>query len=239
MSEGPASRPVVGLTCYLEKARWNVWDRVPAALLPWTYVQQVIDAGGVPMLLPPEPATVRAAMNRVDALLLTGGPDVDPARYGQERGPYTQRPRTSRDDSELAALVAAEDRGIPILAICRGAQLLNVARGGTLHQHLPDHAPKVVGQYDSNTIRIIPGTRLAEALGESAAVLCAHHQAVDQVGRGLEVVARAADGTIEGVEDPSRPFLVGIQPHPEEQPEAQALFAALVRAATASDDRRT
>ena len=224
------TKPLIALTSYLESAKWNVWDKVPAALLPWTYVQQVIDAGGAPILLPPEPSTVLDVMARVDGLLLTGGPDVDPARYGEERGPFTQRPRVSRDEAELVALAAAQDLGIPILAICRGVQLLNVARGGTLHQHLPEHAPKVAGAYDTNRIHIDAGSKLAAALGEDATVLCAHHQAVDRVGDGLTVVARGADGVIEGVEDISRPYLVGIQPHPEEQSESHALFAGFVAA---------
>jgi putative glutamine amidotransferase len=219
------------LTSYLEKAKWNAWDSVPAALLPWAYVRQVTDAGGVPILLPPEPSTVDEVLDRVDALLLTGGPDVDPARYGEQRGPNTQRPRVSRDETELAALAAAAQRGIPVLAICRGVQLLNVARGGSLHQDLPDHAPKVLGQYDTNQIQIDPASLLAAALGESAGVLCAHHQAIDRVGQGLRVVATATDGIVEGVEDPSAPFLVGIQSHPEELPESRALFEAFVRAA--------
>lgn len=225
-----ARRPLIALTSYLESAKWNVWDKVPAALLPWTYVRQVIDAGGAPILLPPEPSTVLDVMSRVDGLMLTGGPDVDPGRYGEERGSFTQRPRVSRDETELAALAAAQRRGIPVLAICRGVQLLNVARGGTLHQHLPDHAPKVPGTYDSNQIRIDAGSTLAAALGEEAGMLCAHHQAIDRVGDGLEVVARAADGVIEGVEDPSVPFLVGIQSHPEELPASLPLFRAFVTA---------
>jgi putative glutamine amidotransferase len=222
----------VALTSYKEKAKWNAWDRVPAALLPWTYVQQVIDAGGVPILLPPEPSTAVEIIEAVDALMLTGGPDVNPELYGEQRGPDTQYPRASRDETELAALAAAQDRGLPILAICRGVQLLNVARGGTLHQHLPDHAPKVLGQYDTNTIRIEPGTKLAAALGETATVLCAHHQAIKQVGEGLTPVAWSPDGTVEGVEDPSQPWLVGIQPHPEELAESLPLFEAFVRAAS-------
>jgi putative glutamine amidotransferase len=226
----PVTRPLIALTSYLEPAKWNVWDKVPAALLPWTYVQQVIDAGGAPILLPPEPSTVRDVMARVDGLLLTGGPDVDPARYGAERDPATQRPRESRDESELLALATAQEMGIPVLAICRGLQLLNVARGGTLHQHLPEHAPKVPGTYDTNKIRITPGTRLAAALGEDATVLCAHHQAIDRAGQGLDVVAWSPDGVIEGVEDPSGPFLVGIQPHPEELSESLPLFEAFVAA---------
>ncbi len=116
-----------------------------------------------------------------------------------------------------------------MLAICRGAQLLSVARGGSLHQHLPAHAPRVAGQYDTNQIRIRPGSRLAAALGESATVLCAHHQGIDRVGSGLEAVAWAPDGTIEGIEDTSAPFVVGVQSHPEECPDAHALFEAFVR----------
>jgi len=230
VTAAPPSRPLIALTSYLESAKWNVWDKVPAALLPWTYVHQVIDAGGAPVLLPPEPSTVRDVMPKVDGLLLTGGPDVDPARYGEERGPSTQRPRVSRDESELEALAVAEELGIPVLAICRGVQLLNVARGGTLHQHLPDHAPKIVGTYDTNRVRITPGTRLAAALGESVELLCAHHQAIDRVGRGLEVVAWSQDGVVEGVEDPSVPFLVGIQPHPEERTANLPLFESFVAA---------
>jgi len=226
----PSGRPLIALTSYLESAKWNVWDKVPAALLPWTYVQQVIDAGGAPILLPPEASTVRDVLSKVDGLLLTGGPDVDPARYGQERGPSTQRPRESRDEAELEALAVARELGMPVLAICRGLQLLNVARGGTLHQHLPEHAPKVAGTYDTNKIRITPGTRLAAALGEEATVLCAHHQAIDRVGDGLEVVAWSPDGVVEGVEDRSGPFLVGIQPHPEELAESLPLFQAFVDA---------
>ncbi len=224
-------RPLVALTSYLEPAKWGVWDEVPAALLPWTYVHQVSDAGGLPVLLPPEPSTVPEVLARVDALLLTGGPDIDPSRYGAPRDPATQPARSSRDESELAALAAAEQRGIPVLAICRGAQLLNVARGGTLHQHLPEHAPRVPGRYDSTRVRINPGTRMAAALGESSTLLCAHHQGIDRLGDGLTAVAWAPDGTVEGVEDPSTPFLVGVQAHPEEGPDTGALFRAFVAAA--------
>jgi putative glutamine amidotransferase len=228
-----SGRPLVALSAYLEPARWNVWDQVPAALLPWTYVQQVVAAGGAPVLLPPEPATVADVLERVDALLLTGGPDVDPARYGAERHPETQEPRAGRDTAELAALAAAERRGIPVLAICRGLQLLNTARGGTLHQHLAEHAPRVAGTYDPRTIRVDPGSRLSDALGGSVDVLCAHHQGVDRLGAGLVATAWAEDGVLEGAEDPSAGFLVGVQSHPEEGPDTGALFAAFVAAARA------
>ena len=228
---GAGARPLVALTSYHEPAKWGVWDQVPAALLPWAYVRQVADAGGAPILLPPEPSSVPDVVARVDALLLTGGPDVDPARYGAPRDPATQPARPGRDESELTALAVAEERGIPVLAICRGVQLLNVSRGGTLHQHLPAHAPRTPGRYDTHQIRIAAGTRLAAALGESATLLCAHHQGIDQVGTGLKAVAWAEDGTIEGTEDPSAPFLVGVQSHPEEGEDTAALFAAFVAAA--------
>jgi putative glutamine amidotransferase len=221
----------VALSAYLEPAKWNVWDQVPAALLPWTYVRQVTAAGGVPVLLPPEPATAEQALDRVDALLLTGGPDVDPRRYGAEPHPETQAPRASRDETELLALAAAQRRGLPVLAICRGLQLLNTARGGTLHQHLAEHAPRVPGRYDARTIRVDDGSRLAAALGGSVDVLCAHHQGVDRLGEGLVATAWAEDGVLEGAEDPSAPFLVGVQSHPEEGPDTGALFAAFVQAA--------
>jgi putative glutamine amidotransferase len=228
---GAGPRPLVALTSYHEPAKWGVWDQVPAALLPWAYVRQIADAGGAPILLPPEPSAVPDVLARVDALLLTGGPDVDPARYGASRDPATQPARPARDESELTALAVAEERGIPVLAICRGIQLLNVARGGSLHQHLPAHAPRTPGRYDSTQIRIAAGTRMAAALGESVTLLCAHHQGIDQVGTGLKAVAWAEDGTIEGTEDPSAPFLVGVQSHPEEGPDTAALFAAFVAAA--------
>jgi putative glutamine amidotransferase len=224
-------RPLIALTSYHEPAVWGVWNDVPAALLPWTYVRQVTDAGGAPILLPPVPSAIRDVLARVDALLLTGGPDIDPARYGAQRDAATQPARPARDEAELAALAAAEERGIPVLAICRGAQLLSVARGGSLHQHLPGHAPRNPGHYDANEIRIAAGTRLAAALGESATLACAHHQGIDQVGTGLKAVAWAADGTIEGTEDPSARFVLGVQAHPEEGPDTQALFEAFVAAA--------
>jgi len=225
-----SSRPLVGLTSYHEPAVWGVWNDVPAALLPWTYVQRVTEAGGVPILLPPVPTTAAEAVQRVDALLLTGGPDIDPGRYDALREPATQPARLDRDAAELAALAAAERRGIPVLAICRGAQLLSVSRGGTLHQHLPAHAPRTPGQYDTTLVRVAAGSRMAAALGESVELRCAHHQGIDQVGTGLKAVAWADDGTIEGTEDPSAPFVVGVQSHPEEGPDTGALFAAFVAA---------
>lgn len=225
------SRPLIALACYQEPAGWGVWRDVPCALLPWDYVRQVADAGGAPVLLPPVPAAVPDVMSRVDGLLLAGGPDIDPARYGEVRAPQTQLPRHARDDAELAALAAAEERGIPVLAICRGAQLLTVARGGTLRQHLPEHAPSRPGHYDPYLVHITAESKLATALGTSFTASCAHHQGIDKLGSGLVAVAWAPDGTIEAVEDPTAPYLVGIQSHPEIDPATAPLFHTFVSSA--------
>lgn len=228
--------PVIGLTSYTARARWGVWDQ-DAALLPWSYVRRVADAGGVPVLLPPLPGVIEGALPRLDGLLLTGGPDVDPARYGREAGPQTQPAQPDRDDAETALLHDAIDGGLPVLGICRGLQLMNVARGGTLLQHLPDvlddegHAP-APGVMGTHPVRVVPGTLLAGILGRPSAegVPTYHHQAVEYVGRGLVVTAWSQDGVIEAVEDPSHPFCVAVQWHPEEGDDP-ALFDALVRAA--------
>jgi putative glutamine amidotransferase len=225
------SRPLVALTSYHEPAGWGVWRDVPAALLPWSYVRRISDAGGAPVLLPPVPDVATDVLARVDALLLTGGPDLDPARYGAEPHPATLPARPDRDAAELAALAVASRRSLPVLAICRGAQLLNVARGGTLHQHLPTHAPRTPGHYDSTEVRIAAGSRLAEALGTATTLLCHHHQGVATLGAGLTEVAWAGDGIVEGVEDPAARFVVGVQAHPEEAGRTAALFAAFVAAA--------
>lgn len=231
--------PRIGLTTYLERVHWGVWDE-QAALLPVAYVDVVAAAGGLPVLLPPVfpgalAAAAAAAVGGVDGLVLTGGGDVDPAQYGAVAHTQTDAPRTDRDDWEMALLRAALDADRPVLAVCRGAQLLNVTRGGTLHQHLPD----VLG---ADTHRLMPGTyarvrvsvesgsRLAAIVGAAPEVQCHHHQAIDVLGDGLVVCARAADGTIEGVELAGPRFAVGVQWHPEEDGDTR-LFAALVEAA--------
>jgi putative glutamine amidotransferase len=226
-------RPVVGITCYAEKARWGVWGDVPAVLLPERYVAHVSAAGGIPVLLPPLPAPDVVA--RLDALVLAGGADIDPQRYGEEPEPGLEALRPNRDDAEFAVLDAAVERDLPILGICRGMQLLCVGHGGSLFQHLPDVVGHdkhraVAGEYSTHDVAMDPGSRLAGILGREASVLSYHHQGVRSPGR-LTPSAWAFDGTIEAVEDPHRRFLLGVLWHPEAGTDG-TLFRSLVAAAS-------
>jgi putative glutamine amidotransferase len=230
-------KPLIGLSAYCEEARWAYWH-APAVLLPANYADQVAAAGGVPVLLPPLPG-VAAAVDRLDGLLLTGGGDIDPGRYGAQPDPRTGRVSAPRDAAELELLDAAMGAGLPVLGVCRGMQLLNVARGGTLCQHLPDdagHAP-VPGTFGSHAVRVAAGTRLAGILGangDGVDVPTAHHQAVDRLGEGLVATAWAADGVIEAVEPGAAgdPFLLAVQWHPEAGTDPRVI-EALVAAASA------
>jgi len=242
---GPSAQPIplVGLSTYVVDARWATWER-RAAALPASYFELVAAAGGRPLLLPP-PATAAdgpgAAADEVievlDGLVLTGGGDVDPGAYGEERAAETGGIDPVRDASERALLDAALRADLPVLAICRGCQVLNVHLGGTLHQHVPDvvgtlehrSAPFVFGDVEVATV---PGTKTAEVFGPTTTVLCSHHQSIRELGRGLEVTARAGDGVIEAVEIPSARFVLGVQWHPEEGMD-QRPFDALVTAARA------
>lgn len=237
-----ASEPVVvGITTYLERAQTGVWD-VRASFLPEVYLNAVTDAGGIAVLLPPQrvdTAIVDRVLDSIDALVLSGGADVDPALYGQTPHDRTSQPRTDRDAWEHALIRGAIARNIPFLAICRGAQLLNVALGGTLHQHLPDvvgsekyqPAPAQFGQVEVTVSR---ESRLADVLGQAAenlTVHCYHHQALDRVADGLAVTALSDDGIIEAVELSTVPFGIAVQWHPEEDAADRRLFHALVEAA--------
>jgi gamma-glutamyl-gamma-aminobutyrate hydrolase PuuD len=227
-------RPIIGVTAYGEHARYGVWDH-EAVLLPRTYPDVVIAAGGVPVLLPPVPESA-AAVDRLDAVVLAGGPDVDPDRYGATPHPRTGQPRPERDAAELAVLHRALDRGIPVLGVCRGAQVLNVGLGGTLVQHVPDavghsgHNPSP-GVFGTVEVKLEAGSRVAAALGPTATVRCHHHQALDRLADGLVVTGRAADGLVEAVELDGAPFVVGVQWHPEEEATDVRLMVALVTAA--------
>jgi putative glutamine amidotransferase len=237
-SEAP---PRVGMPTYVESARWGAWDR-PAALLPHSYVTAVGDAGGLAVLLPPPreaagPVATAAAraLDALDALVLTGGGDVDPGCYGAAREPATQPSRPDRDEWESALAAAALDRDMPMLAICRGAQVLNVALGGTLDQHLPGlvghdgHLPEP-GVPGSTRVRLAPGTPLSAILGAELSVPCYHHQAIRRLGRGVEAVGWADDGTVEAAIVTGRRFAVAVQWHPEDGDDPR-LFRALVAAA--------
>ena len=235
-----ATAPIVGITTYLEQARTGVWD-VRSAVLPQVYLDSVTTAGGIAVLLPPQeptPEAVDRVLGALDALVLSGGADVDPGLYGQNRHEQTSEPRVDRDAWELALLRGAIERDLPFLAICRGAQLMNVALGGTLHQHLPE----VVGTeryqpgggvFGAVDVTVTGPSLLADVLGGEAAgltVQCYHHQALDRVARGLTVTATTEDGVIEAVEMPAARFGVGVQWHPEEDAADGRLFAALVAA---------
>jgi gamma-glutamyl-gamma-aminobutyrate hydrolase PuuD len=231
------STPVIGITAYEEDARWGPWAE-RAALVPATYVHAVEGAGGAAALLPVQSPHLVTLLDRIDGLVLSGGPDVGAERYGEAAHAETQEPRVGRDDFELALVKEATRRAVPTLAVCRGMQVLNVARGGTLHQHLPEvvghagHSP-MPGEFAWHRVEVAPHSRLAAILGTTQAEIASHHhQAVARLGGGLEVTARADDGTVEAVEDPSLPYLLGVQWHPEEGPDF-ALFGALVEAAAA------
>ena len=224
-------RPVVGITTYAQEASWSYW-KVPAALIPLDYVDAVQRAGGRPVLIPPCEDGVEETLDVVDAIVFSGGADVDPAAYGADAHPETDAPQARRDAAELALLTAALERDLPTLAICRGFQLLNVARGGDLVQHIPEtlgheNHREAPGTFSEHPVDVKEGSRLASIVGPSTAVTSHHHQAVGRLGDGLVDTAWAKDGTIEGAEDPTRRFAVGVQWHPEAGQD-DALFANLV-----------
>ncbi len=239
-SDPAGGKPVIGLTTYLQRAQTGVWD-VSAAILPEVYLSAVSVAGGIAVLLPPQQfdaADVSRVLDGLDGLIVTGGRDVEASRYGHEPHPAADPPSPIRDDWEDALLTAAIERGLPFLGICRGLQVLNVARGGTLHQHLPDLIGTTRynvggGVFTTNEVEVEPGTRLAELVGtDPLEIKSYHHQAVDGVGEGLRVTARSDDGLVQAVELPTVPFGVAVQWHPEEDAAEDArLFAGLVAAA--------
>lgn len=233
------SRPVVGLTTYREVAAWGVWAQ-PADVLHVQYADSVVAAGGVPVLLPPassDPELATTLVARLDALVITGGADVDPARYGADPHPQTAAWRSDRDAWELALVEAADAAGLPMLGICRGMQVLAVAAGGRLEQHLPDrvgHTEHNPGgaEFGHTTVGTLAGSRCASLLGEQVVVACHHHQSVLSAP-GYQVVAQAADGTPEAIETPGDRFRLGVQWHPEMRTELQ-LLTGLVAAARGS-----
>jgi gamma-glutamyl-gamma-aminobutyrate hydrolase PuuD len=231
----------VGITTYVEEARWSHWV-APAALIPFSYVRAVERAGGRALLVPPDDDGVEETLAALDGLILSGGNDVDPAAYGAEPHAATGGVRPERDRAELALLEGALARDMPVLAVCRGSQILNVARGGDLVQHLPEVVGdekhrETPGVFSAHGVRVDPESRLGGLVGERAPVQSHHHQGFGRVGGGLRETAWADDGTLEAVEDPSKRFALGVLWHPEEGEDA-ALFEALVDEARAYRERR-
>jgi putative glutamine amidotransferase len=233
------SRPLIGITTYLEQSQTGVWD-VPASFLPKVYLDAVTNAGGIAVLLPPQPVDEEIAtsvLSSLDGLVVAGGKDVDPSRYGQPPHAQTDAPRLDRDAWEDALLKAAIDTELPFLAICRGLQILNVALGGTLHQHLPDIVGDARfsgdnGVFAANEVSVgasgVVSTLLAET--PTLTVQSYHHQGVDRVAPGLTVTAES-NGIVQAVELDGVPFGVAVQWHPEQSPEDLRLFAGLIEAA--------
>ncbi|WP_330295539.1 gamma-glutamyl-gamma-aminobutyrate hydrolase family protein [Streptomyces sp. NBC_00503] len=226
-------RPLIGITTYIEAStRYGVWD-VPTALVPTGYYELVQASGGTAVLLPPDdPQAAPEVLNRLDGLVVAGGPDVDPVRYGAARDPRTGPAATQRDDWELALITAALSAHMPLLGICRGMQALNVALGGTLIQHIDGHVAGA-GIVSWHPVRPVPGTRYAALVPEESEVPTYHHQAVDRLGTGLVASSHAVDGTIESIEltDPSH-WALGVQWHPERDKDTRVMSALIAAAST-------
>jgi gamma-glutamyl-gamma-aminobutyrate hydrolase PuuD len=235
-------RPLIGITSYAQPARWGAWD-LPAALVPYYYVESVEHAGGRALIVPPSTEAVDETLDVLDGVVFSGGIDIDPARYGAERHEATDPAQEHRDAGELALLGRALERDIPTLAVCRGFQLLNVLRGGDLVQHLPEQVGhdghrETLGVFSEHPVEVLEGTRLAAIIGaRHEGVKSSHHQGVGRVGEGLVETAWSDDGALEGIEDPSKRFAVGVLWHPEME-EDKRLFAALVDEARRYRDAR-
>jgi putative glutamine amidotransferase len=252
---GPSNRddlrgaPLIGVTTSEVRLAGQI-DPTPRSdpprtemALGLTYLKAIQEVGGLPVVIPPLPGpAIEPMLDGLAGLCLSGGPDIHPSAYGREPHAYLGPTWRDLDEAELAVARAADERGMPILAICRGAQALNVARGGTLFQHLPadvgsevEHRQRGIGAGPSHRIEIEPESRLARAVGAAVIeVNSFHHQAPDEIGEGLRAVAWAPDGVIEGLEDPGDRWVVGVQWHAEamsDRPEDAALFRAFVEAA--------
>lgn len=232
------ARPNVGVTAATEMVSYGAWKEMPAILSPASYIRAVQKAGGRPILLSPDPADTEdpdGVLDLLDALIITGGAgDLDPALYARERHPETGPIQKERDAYELVLVRAAIERETPTLGICRGMQVINVAYGGTVEQHLPDAVGhedhrKVRGTFSDHQVRLEPGSLASRACGvEMESVKSHHHQGAREVGEGLRATGWAtADGLVEAIEDPSRPFVLGVLWHPEEDEKSRVVQALL------------
>jgi putative glutamine amidotransferase len=232
------TRPVIGICSMIELASWTVWSEVEVNVSQRTYSRGIAEAGGLPLILPPHEASTEdpaQLLDLLDGLVLAGGSDIDPSSYGAKPDPHTKNARPERDRFELALARAALDRDLPVLGICRGMQLLNVARGGTLDQHVADadlhlHTP---GQFSDHDVRLDPGSLAARTVGaELVSVRSHHHQGVDRLGDGLVATGWAKPGeTVEAIEMQDRRWALGILWHTEEERRSPVLGALTAAAA--------
>ena len=239
--EVKGSRPIIGITCYVEEAARGVWESMPHALLPYNYVAKVERAGGIAVLIPPrvdaDAEMARAVVSRLDGLMLAGGVDVEPRRYAARPHPSVQQARPDRDAFELALAAVTREWDTPVLGICRGMQVMAVAAGGTLEQHLPDlvghdeHSP-APGVYGSHSVRTVEGTTVSALLGQEVVIPSYHHQSVSS-HPGYVPAAWAPDGTLEAMEHTASRFRLAVQWHPEAGPDDR-LFSGFVQACAAS-----
>lgn len=234
-----APRPLIGLTTYRQQGQTGVWN-TEMAMIPTFYIEAITRSGGVAVMLPPQVLSGEEAediISSIDGLLLCGGRDIDPSRYGQAPHAKAEEPDKLRDDLEDKLLQAAIDANLPFLGICRGAQMLNVNRGGTLIQYLPD----VVGDdryqkgnavFNPADVEVEKNSKLGSLVGDSVSnAALYHHQAIDQLGKDLKVTAKTSDGIIEGVELTNHPFGIAVQWHPEQTLEDLRIFEGLIEAA--------
>jgi putative glutamine amidotransferase len=240
-------RPVIGICAAIERARWGAWDQ-DAALIALSYIQAVQRAGGVALIVPPDEALLEDAgevLSLFDGLMLAGGADIDPASYGSDRAAETVDTIRERDDWEIALTRAALERDVPVLGICRGMQLINVACGGTLVQHLPDHVGheehrRVLGSFDGadHDVQLAEGSLAAQAAGElDHATKSHHHQGVERLGEGLIVTGFSTlDEVPEAIESPDRRYVLGVQWHPEADPTSSVVASFVAAAAERAED---
>jgi putative glutamine amidotransferase len=243
-------RPVIGICTALERARWGMWEQ-EAVLLSRSYVEAVQAAGGLAILLPPDEPLLHEpdqALDLIHGLMLAGGADIDPTTYGAERHPETVETVPERDRFEIALVRAAVERDMPVLGICRGMQLLNVAYGGTLLQHLPERFGhhehlRVAGTFDGadHDVDLVEGSLAARAAGEAHhATKSHHHQGVDRLGEGLVITGSSSmDGLPEAIEMPDRRFVLGVQWHPEADAASRVVGALVQEAERCMRERAT